>query len=115
MFNRFEGRSENGLSALKRIFRFLPLALGILTIVLFIYGVSYISEASIEEQHQSLEKAVSRDIAQCYAVEGMYPPSLEYLKSHYGLIYDEEIFFVDYQPIGSNIFPDVTIIRLKNN
>jgi hypothetical protein len=43
-------------------------------------------------------------------VEGTYPPSLEYLKEHYGLIYDEESYYIDYTAIGSNIMPDVTIL-----
>ena len=59
---------------------------------------------------ESLENALNRSITQCYAVEGAYPPSLAYIKEHYGLIYDEELFYVDYQPIGSNIMPDVTIM-----
>jgi hypothetical protein len=33
------------------------------------------------------------------------------LKENYGLTYDEDLFFVDYQTIGSNILPDVTIIE----
>ena len=34
----------------------------------------------------------------------------DYIKEHYGLIYNEQLFFIDYQPIGSNIMPDVTIL-----
>ena len=49
---------------------------------------------------------------QCYAIEGRYPPSLEYMEEHYGLVYDKDIFFVDYQPIGSNLYPDVTVISI---
>ncbi len=55
-----------------------------------------------------------RSITHCYAVEGTYPSSLEYLKENYGLTYDETVFFVDYQTIGSNILPDVTIIERGN-
>ncbi|WP_318583936.1 hypothetical protein [[Clostridium] scindens] len=54
---------------------------------------------------------MTRSITQCYAVEGNYPESLDYLKKSYGLHYDEDKFFVDYQPLGSNIMPDVTIIK----
>ena len=43
-------------------------------------------------------------------MEGSYPESLQYLKEHYGLTYDDDKFFVDYQTLGSNIMPDVTII-----
>ena len=59
---------------------------------------------------ETLEQAVSRGIVHCYAMEGAYPESLQYLKDHYGLIYDEDRFFVDYQVLGSNLIPDVTII-----
>ena len=60
---------------------------------------------------QTLKNAISRNITQCYAVEGSYPQSLDYLKKNYGLHYDENRYFVDYQPLGSNILPEVTIIR----
>ena len=62
-------------------------------------------------QKESLENAITRSITHCYAVEGSYPASLDYLKENYGLTYDEDLFFVDYQTIGSNILPDVTIIE----
>ena len=87
---------------------FLALLLSIL-----IYGVSYISEATVKEQQHSLETALQRSVIQCYAVEGTYPPSLDYIKTHYGLTYDEDTFFVDYTIVGSNLLPDITIIRLK--
>ena len=32
-----------------------------------------------------------------------------------GLTYNEELFYVDYQSIGSNIYPDITIIRLAED
>ena len=47
----------------------------------------------------------------CYAVEGAYPQSLDYLKTNYGITYNEDLFFVDYRISGANIFPDVTIIE----
>ncbi len=79
--------------------------------VIFILALSNITGDTLDRQEESLRSAISRGIVSCYCVEGTYPPSLSYLKDHYGLIYDEEHFFVDYRPIGSNIYPDVTIIR----
>lgn len=79
--------------------------------LLFLYAVSSISESTTERQQQALEDAIERSIVSCYCIEGTYPPSLDYLVDHYGLTYDKELFFVDYQAIGSNILPDVTIIR----
>ena len=31
----------------------------------------------------------------------------------HGLTYDEEAFYVDYQPIGSNLYPEATVVFLK--
>ena len=61
--------------------------------------------------HFRTAPAVIRKKAYCYATEGTYPESLEDLKAHYGLTYDEDLFFVDYQTVGANIYPDVTIIE----
>lgn len=87
--------------------------LGIL--LLFFIGTSQIGSSNIERQEESLSSAISRDVVQCYSLEGIYPPSLEYLEEHYGLVYDKKHFFVDYRPIASNIYPDVTILRIDGN
>ena len=50
-------------------------------------------------------------ITECYAMEGSYPPDVDYLVEHYGLTYDEDEYWIDYQYIGSNLRPDVTIIK----
>lgn len=77
----------------------------------FYQGVESLSSSTQKRQKESLEHALIRNITYCYAVEGAYPESLDYLKEHYGLTYDEDRFFVDYQVIGANILPDVTIIE----
>lgn len=88
----------------------LSIAAFIILFFLFYSGIGSVSETNKNKQKESLETALNRSITQCYAVEGAYPPSLSYIKEHYGLTYDENLFFVDYQPIGSNIIPDVTIL-----
>lgn len=105
--NRFE---RNYKAPFKKLVYLLPLIAFLLLFVLFYNGITSVSDTNIAKQRESLETALNRSIIQCYAVEGAYPPSLQYIKDHYGLIYDEELFFVDYQPIGSNIMPDVTIL-----
>lgn len=87
----------------------------IVLLIVFLFGISSIGNTTLDHQQESLETAIHRSIVQCYAVEGTYPPSLSYLKDHYGLTYDEDLFFVDYQSIGSNMMPDVTIIRKSDN
>ena len=49
----------------------------------FIYGLEHVSTETQVQQSESLRLAISRGIANCYAREGHYPESLEYLKEHY--------------------------------
>ncbi|MGN0473426.1 MAG: hypothetical protein ACI4F8_11325 [Lachnospiraceae bacterium] len=79
-------------------------------IIVFLWGISSVSRTTSDKQTESLANALRRSIIHCYCVEGTYPPSLEYLTDHYGLIYDDKQFYIDYVAYGSNIMPDVTII-----
>ncbi|QFJ55033.1 hypothetical protein [Pseudobutyrivibrio xylanivorans] len=91
------------------------ISVGLFTIVfiLFLLAVSKTTSGTVNEQSDNLREAVDRAIVQCYVTEGRYPESFEYLKKNYGIIYDDELFRVDYVIYGSNMKPDVTIIRLK--
>ena len=91
----------------------IPTLVIIFIVVIFYIGVAQISQSTARKQEESLYTAIERDIVQCYSIEGIYPPSLEYLEEHYALVYDKNVFFVDYRPVASNIYPDVTIMRIK--
>ena len=77
----------------------------------FFFSIEHFSEETKARQLESLENAIHQGIVYCYTLEGSYPESLEYLKEHYGLTYNENLFFVDYRLQGANIMPDVTIIE----
>lgn len=83
----------------------------IAVLAFFYFAVGNISSSTIDKQEESLKNALQKDLVHCYAVEGYYPPSLEYICEHYGLSYNTDIFYVDYQPIASNIMPSITVIR----
>lgn len=89
----------------------LSVCIFLLILFLFVQGISSLSESTKKRQKESLENAIMRNVTYCYTVEGAYPESLSYLKENYGLTYDEDLFFVDYQISGSNILPDITIIE----
>lgn len=108
--NRFE---PNPLGILPRLISMLPLLVGVIILILFLQGIQSVSDTTAAKQQESLETALSRSIAQCYAVEGMYPPSLSYIKEHYGLTYDESKFMIDYRPVGSNLMPEVIVLPIK--
>jgi len=81
-------------------------------IFLFIATVN-ISNSSAEESKNTLETAVRRAVVQCYAIEGMYPPNIEYLEKNYGLIVDHNNYIVHYEVFASNVLPDISIISLN--
>ena len=97
--NRFE---SNSMGLLPRLVSMLPLLVGVFILLLFLRGIQSVSDTTAAKQQESLETALSRSIAQCYAVEGMYPPSLHYIREHYGLTYDESKFMIDYRGIQSD-------------
>ena len=79
---------------------------------LFLYNsVSSTEKSSEQERFDALCEAIERSAVQCYAIEGYYPPDIEYLKEHYGLIVDEDKYVVDYSAFASNIMPDVTVFK----
>ncbi len=112
MANRFTTKKEyfSRLSRIRVIYIICPLLL-----LVFFLSLSSIQESTLQKQQESLKTALIRDITHCYAVEGFYPPSLDYIEEHYGLTYDKDLFFVDYRPVGSNMRPDVTVILRKGS
>lgn len=104
--NRFS-KKQTGIWSLLRLSLSLCFTCGIL--FLFFSGLSSVTKATKEEQKRTLEDALHRNVMQCYALEGAYPDSLEYLTTHYALAYDSDCFYVDYRPIGENIFPEITV------
>ncbi len=71
-----------------------------------------LSAAGGARQVEIIEKAVRRAAVECYALEGSYPPDLEYLTERYGLLLNDDRFFVDYQVTGSNLAPDIRVYYL---
>lgn len=70
-----------------------------------------IETASGNAQTQLVQDAVRRAVVTCYAVEGAYPTGLDYLVKNYGLIYDDDHYFVIYDAFASNILPEIRVIE----
>lgn len=81
----------------------------ILALLLGTYKIRNISEKS---QMDSLRRAILRSAVHCYATEGAYPESLDYICEHYGIRWDTDQYIVDYEITGSNLMPDIHIFPL---
>lgn len=71
--------------------------------------LDYIGDSSDEAQAEMVRRAVHNAVVTCYAVEGVYPGSVEYLSENYGLTYDRDRFLITYDAFASNIFPEIRV------
>lgn len=62
-----------------------------------------------QDQPQRIREAIVKACIQCYALEGSYPPDLEYLSKHYGLVLNHERYYYYYEIFASNIMPEVEV------
>ncbi|MGM9521427.1 MAG: hypothetical protein ACI3VB_03000 [Oscillospiraceae bacterium] len=82
-------------------------------IAVSIYGIRLASRSQTEEAAVALENSLRRAAVSCYAIEGCYPPSLEYLTENYGVYIDGDIFVVHYEIFASNIMPEITVLSIR--
>ncbi len=92
--------------------------IAIVLVMLLVIGgvwllVTRVGKSSGSAQTQFVTEAVHNAALTCYAVEGAYPTSLEYLRKHYGLAYDQSRYLVRYDAFGSNLMPDITVTEVE--
>ena len=93
----------------KRVFIWL-LAVAIL-LSATVWGISALGKRNAREGRAQLEDALRRAAVACYAAEGIYPPTLEYLTQHYGVQINEERYTVFYQVFAENLMPEITVLE----
>ena len=76
--------------------------------------VNRVGSSSGAAQTEFVTKAVHNAALTCYAVEGAYPESLEYLREHYRLAYNTERFVVEYDAFASNLMPTINVLERGN-
>jgi len=88
----------------------LPAAV-VAVLVFFSTALDSIDSGRQAENRQQLEQALRRGCVACYAAEGIYPPSVDYLKEHYGVQVDETKYIVDYTVFADNLMPDIAVLE----
>lgn len=63
------------------------------------------------ESLKQLDESIRKATMTCYATEGVYPPSIQYLKDNYGIQIDEDRYSVFYEVEGANLMPNITVMR----
>lgn len=79
-------------------------------LLFFATSLNNLSSGRKSESQSQLEQAVRRACVACYAAEGAYPPSLDYLQTHYGVQVDPG-YIVRYMVVAENLMPDITVLE----
>lgn len=81
-------------------------------LMLAVSVIDAMDDGSRAETVAQIELAVKQACATCYAIEGRYPPSLEYMRENYGIAVNGSRYRVLYQAFGQNIMPNVKIMEV---
>lgn len=95
------------LSALKGSLVFILLFAAIA--VIFVRGLRSTAESEKREALRIAEESVRRAAVSCYATEGRYPESYEYIREHCGVRVNGAKYIVHYEIFASNIMPDISV------
>ena len=68
-------------------------------------------EYAAAQSKEAASQALRRALVSCYALEGVYPSSVDYLEKHYGLILDHDRFVVDYNAFAANVMPSFQVVE----
>lgn len=88
-----------------------PLAFAIFMFSCFGFALADFERGRAEENVSRLEEAAHRCAVACYASEGFYPSTAEYLEQHYGLTYDKSQYMLQYEFYASNLMPEITALK----
>ncbi|MFO7612266.1 MAG: hypothetical protein R6W99_07270 [Clostridia bacterium] len=102
----FEKKKKNRIRAISRIF---PLAIVFAVIAAVIVSLPSFGRESGYIRADAIEDTIRKYVIQCYALEGSYPPDLDYLAENYGLILDDSRYVYYYDAFAANIMPDIEV------
>ena len=90
--------------------RLLPLAVLLVFLLALAVLVPGLQRNIRENSREAIRNTVLRCAVECYAVEGAYPPYLQYLREHYGLRYNQNRYAVFYDVFVSNLMPEIQVV-----
>jgi len=83
-------------------------------LALFLWGIQLTEKGSRTENLRMAQQSVHNAAISCYALEGRYPPSYEYLKQNYPVSINENKYTVFYTIFASNILPDIYVTEKQD-
>ena len=87
------------------------IAVALLLVVAAAALISRVDSRRDETETELVREAVKNAALTCYAVEGVFPQELSYLREHYGLLYDEERYIVSFDAFAENLLPSIRVLE----
>lgn len=98
---------------LKNIQLVIMVMVSLILVYFVIAGIGDYDSKFMDAETDRVKNLVEQYAIQCYATEGAYPPNVQYLSDHYGLVLDEDKYIYEYEPVAENIKPIIQIfVRL---
>jgi len=73
-------------------------------------AVGNVETGQKQESEKRVEDTIKKAVVNCYAIEGRYPATLEYVEEYYGLQINRERYEVFYEVFADNIMPEITVL-----
>lgn len=89
------------------------IVLFVICFIFFYVAIVNVSGDVDENETQTLKKAIDKAVTTCYAIEGTYPESIEYIEENYGVVIDHDKYAVIYDILSANIKPNVIVAPLE--
>ena len=89
----------------------LPILICVAMLAVMIFAVMKFNSMSIEQDRELTLAAIRKAAVQCYADEGRYPSTIDYLEKNYGVHIDDDTFMVTYDCAAANVFPNISVFR----
>lgn len=99
----------NKLSTLAR-YLLMPVLM-LMAMFIILVNVGKISERQQAENLKQMEDTIYKAVLNCYAIEGSYPATLDYVEQYYGLQIDHDRYDVFYEIFAQNVMPEITVIE----
>ena len=80
---------------------------------ILVFGIYYIGNLGSEQGIKLTKEAAVRTAVQCYSIEGIYPPDVDYMEENYKLRYDKSKYYIHYDAFASNIMPTIEVYEKR--
>ena len=97
-----------------KFLKFISVPILVMTVVLvFFSAANGLNQDRAKQEKENLERSLNRAAVACFAIEGAYPPSIEYLTENYRVHFNTDKYVVKYELYASNLMPSITVLEIS--